>query len=189
MLFAFGSPDTEGNAYISNVNISNEFGCFANFGAANYFYNNSCSGGIYGISQQTQRTTFNIVGNTVFRSTIMAGLILGGGSTKAHAARSVGLGIAIDEEGGDAFEGERSCQVDGGCGFTDSTLLIDDSEDFGHCGESQGSRCWRVAECSTWNMDEVGHQWSIEGGRQAMFHVEHFSEVVDRGRFPRCRGV
>ncbi len=48
---------------------------------------------------------------------------------EAEASGGVGLGVAVDEEGGKAFEGEGGGEVDGGGGFADSTLLVDDGDD------------------------------------------------------------
>ena len=77
------------------------------------------------------------------------GLIVGRGAAKAHAAGGVGLGVAVDEEGGDAFEGEGGREVDGGGRFADSALLIDDSDDLGHAKA-------RVAEERVFHVERLG---------------------------------
>ena len=74
----------------------------------------------------------------------------------AEAAGGVGLGIAVHEEGGDAFEGESGCEIDGSCGFADSALLIDDGDDFsgfGRCGVGGIHR--RIQGIGMWG----GKQW------------------------------
>ncbi len=53
---------------------------------------------------------------------------------EAEATGGVGLGVAVDEEGGEAFEGEGCGEVDGGGGLADSSLLVDDSDDLGGSG-------------------------------------------------------
>ena len=57
-----------------------------------------------------------------------------GGTREAEAAGGVGLGVAVDEEGGDAFEGEGGGEIDGGGGFADATFLVDDGDDAGGDG-------------------------------------------------------
>ena len=51
---------------------------------------------------------------------------------KAEAGGGVGLGIAIDEEDFEALERQAGGQIDGGCGFADSSLLVDETEDLAH---------------------------------------------------------
>jgi len=53
------------------------------------------------------------------------------GAGEAEASGGVGLGVAVDEEGGKAFEGEGGGEVDGGGGFADSAFLVDDGDDLG----------------------------------------------------------
>ena len=50
---------------------------------------------------------------------------------EAEAGGGVGLGIAIDEQGGDTVQSECGGEVDGGGGFADATFLVDDGEDAG----------------------------------------------------------
>lgn len=57
---------------------------------------------------------------------------------EAEAAGGVGLGVAVDKEGFEAFKGEGGGEVDGRGGFADSTLLIDDGEDFRRGGRRGG---------------------------------------------------
>ena len=52
-------------------------------------------------------------------------------AAEAQASGGVGLGVAVDEQGREAFEGERGGEVDGGGGFADAALLVDDGDDFG----------------------------------------------------------
>jgi hypothetical protein len=54
-----------------------------------------------------------------------AGFVAG----EAEAAGGVGLGIDVEQEDGDAFEGYGGGEVDGCGGFADSTLLVDDGDD------------------------------------------------------------
>lgn len=55
--------------------------------------------------------------------------VAGGISGKAEAGRGIGLGIAIEQEGFQAFGGEGSGQIDcGGC-FANPAFLVGDSDD------------------------------------------------------------
>ncbi len=62
-------------------------------------------------------------------------------ASEAEASGGVGLGVAVDEEGWKAFEGEGGGEVDGGGGFADSAFLIDDGDDLG--GGGAGLWDWR----------------------------------------------
>jgi len=48
---------------------------------------------------------------------------------EAEAPGGVGLGVAVDEEGLEAFQGDGGGEVDGGGGFADPALLVDDGDD------------------------------------------------------------
>jgi hypothetical protein len=60
-----------------------------------------------------------------------AGFFTVAGAGEAEATGGVGLGIAVDEKGWEAFEGDGGGEVDGGGGFTDSALLVDNGDDLG----------------------------------------------------------
>ena len=50
----------------------------------------------------------------------------------AEAGGGVGLGVAIDQEDFEAFEGQGGAEIDGGGGFAHATLLIHDPDNFPH---------------------------------------------------------
>jgi hypothetical protein len=50
---------------------------------------------------------------------------------EAEASGGVGLGVAVDEKGWDAFQGQRGGQINGCGGLAYSALLVDDGEDLG----------------------------------------------------------
>ena len=69
------------------------------------------------------------------------GWVLGAGRGESEATGGIGLGIAVDEEGWEAFEGEGGGEIDGGGGLAYSPFLVDYSDDFaGPGGERRGSR-------------------------------------------------
>jgi len=95
-----------------------------------------------------------------------AGRVLG----KTDGGGGVGLGVAIDEEGGLIGSGEASGKIDGGRGFADSAFLIGHSNNASHVtpewrkvsrieegmqlvsrGTWQG--LWKAGRCSTWNTE------------------------------------
>ena len=50
-------------------------------------------------------------------------------ASEAETSGGVGLGVAVNEQGGEAFEGDGGREIDRGSGFTDSAFLVDDSDD------------------------------------------------------------
>ena len=54
---------------------------------------------------------------------------------EAESGGSVGLGIAVDKEGLEAFERQAGSEVDGCGGFANSALLVDNAEYLAHCNQ------------------------------------------------------
>ena len=55
-------------------------------------------------------------------------------ASEAHAAGGVGLWVAVDEEGWEAFLGEGGSEIDSGGGLSDAALLVYDGDDFAGSG-------------------------------------------------------
>ena len=61
-------------------------------------------------------------------------------ASEAQAAGGVGLGVAVDEEGWEAFLGEGGGEIDGGGGLSDAALLVYDGDDFAGSGPGAEAR-------------------------------------------------
>ena len=73
---------------------------------------------------------------------VETGLFSIAGAGETEASGGVGLGVAVDEQGREALEGDGGGKVDGCGGFADSTLLIDDGDDLGWDGGGLGFVDW-----------------------------------------------
>jgi hypothetical protein len=130
-------------------------------------------------------------------------------SGEAEASGGVGLGVAVDEEGGEAFEGDGGGQVDGGGGFADSPFLVNDGDDLRRGRGGRGFGVWLggdhrrkekgIGRCGSWQcgwavqkcgkavekLSEAGFSREIEGISEMgcgnlLFHVEQFGEELPR---------
>ena len=144
-----------------------------------------------------------------------AGSRLEGGQASVHSAGArrvaftanstgeISLGIGIDEQDSLVGDRQRCGQIDGRCGFTDSTFLIGDGNDTAHGNWSNDlnrvvrwNHAWventrpsrtRQRQCFTWNVSNVGASPDARSPEAPPRPRDGPYESPQTGDFPRCR--